>query len=46
MKPPKELYLTNDDEANSFIARDPLALLIGLVLHRGLLGNGAKVADN
>lgn len=34
MKPPKELFLTNDDEANAFIADDPLALLVGLVLHQ------------
>lgn len=34
MKPPDELYLTNDDEANAFIAREPLALLVGLVLHQ------------
>lgn len=34
MKTPKELYLTNEPEANAFVASDPLALLIGLVLHQ------------
>ena len=34
MEQPAELYLTNDEQANAFIADDPLALLIGLVLHQ------------
>ncbi len=34
MAEPKELFLTNDSEANALIATDPLALLIGLVLHQ------------
>lgn len=34
MDRPAELYLTNEPEANAFIADDPLALLIGLVLHQ------------
>lgn len=34
MDQPAELYLTNEPEANAFIADDPLALLIGLVLHQ------------
>lgn len=34
MKNPNELYLTNDADANVFIARDSLGLLIGLVLHQ------------
>lgn len=34
MKQPDQLYLTNDPEANAFIAADPLGLLIGLVLHQ------------
>ena len=34
MSMPEELFLTNDAEANAFIAADPLALLIGLVLHQ------------
>lgn len=34
MKPPSELHLTNDPEANAFIAGDPLGLLVGLVLHQ------------
>jgi uncharacterized HhH-GPD family protein len=34
MDQPAELYLTNDDAANAFIAEDPLALLVGLVLHQ------------
>jgi len=31
---PKELHLTNEAEANVYIAQDSLALLIGLVLHQ------------
>jgi uncharacterized HhH-GPD family protein len=34
MKQPTELHLTNEPEANAFIAGDPLGLLIGLVLHQ------------
>lgn len=34
MNQPAELHLTNEPEANAFIASDPLALLIGLVLHQ------------
>jgi uncharacterized HhH-GPD family protein len=34
MNNPAELHLTNDQEANKYIAADPLALLIGLVLHQ------------
>ncbi len=34
MDRPAELYLTNEPEANAFIAEDPLGLLIGLVLHQ------------
>lgn len=34
MPAPKQLYLTNDPEANEYIARDPLAFLIGMVLHQ------------
>ena len=34
MNQPAELYLTNDPEANALIAGDPLALLVGLVLHQ------------
>ena len=34
MPMPEELFLTNDAEANAFIAAEPLALLIGLVLHQ------------
>ena len=34
MTQPAELYLTNDPEANALIADDPLALLVGLVLHQ------------
>ncbi|MEA2002753.1 MAG: HhH-GPD-type base excision DNA repair protein [Actinomycetota bacterium] len=34
MKHPKELHLTNEPEANTYIAEDSLALLIGLVLHQ------------
>ena len=29
-----ELFLTNDPEANTFLAEEPLALLVGLVLHQ------------
>src|SRR3954447_10418287 len=29
---PKQLHFTDDDEANAFIAKDPLALLVGFVL--------------
>ena len=31
---PTELFLTNDPEANALIAGEPLAFLIGLVLHQ------------
>lgn len=34
MSMPEELFLTNDAEANAFLATDPLALLVGLVLHQ------------
>lgn len=34
MDTPQELFLTNDPEANAFIATEPLAFLIGLVLHQ------------
>lgn len=34
MKAPAELCLTNEPEANALLADDPLALLIGLVLHQ------------
>lgn len=34
MKPPAQLHLSNDDAANRFIAADPLAFLIGIVLHQ------------
>lgn len=34
MPKPKELHLTNEPEANRFLAEEPLALLIGLVLHQ------------
>ncbi len=34
MTKPNELFLTNDPEANTFLAEEPLALLIGLVLHQ------------
>lgn len=34
MEHPEELCLTNEPEANQYIAREPLALLIGLVLHQ------------
>lgn len=34
MKPPTELCLTTEPEANAFLANDPLGLLIGLVLHQ------------
>ncbi len=34
MATPKALHLTNEPEANSFIATDPLGLLVGLVLHQ------------
>jgi uncharacterized HhH-GPD family protein len=34
MKQPTELHLTNEPEANAFIATDPLGLLVGLVLHQ------------
>ena len=34
MNQPVELYLTNDPEANALNAEDPLALLVGLVLHQ------------
>jgi uncharacterized HhH-GPD family protein len=34
MKNPTELYLTNEPEANVYLAEDPLGLLIGLVLHQ------------
>lgn len=34
MENPTELHLTNEPEANRYIAEDPLALLIGLVLHQ------------
>ena len=34
MKQPEQLYLTNEPEANAFIAADQLGLLIGLVLHQ------------
>ncbi len=34
MPGPTELYLTNEPEANAFVAADPLGLLIGLVLHQ------------
>ncbi len=34
MPNPTELFLTNEPEANAFIAAEPLGLLIGLVLHQ------------
>ena len=34
MTQPTELYLTNEPEANAYLAADPLGLLIGLVLHQ------------
>jgi uncharacterized HhH-GPD family protein len=34
MSDPKKLFLTNEPEANAFLATDPLGLLIGLVLHQ------------
>jgi uncharacterized HhH-GPD family protein len=34
MQQPTELHLTNEPEANAFLAADPLGLLIGLVLHQ------------
>lgn len=34
MEYPEDLFLTNEAEANRYIAREPLALLIGLVLHQ------------
>jgi uncharacterized HhH-GPD family protein len=34
MKQPDQLYLTNEPDANEFIAEDPLGLLVGLVLHQ------------
>ncbi len=34
MSQPKELFLTNEPDANAFIAHDPLGLLVGLVLHQ------------
>ncbi len=34
MEQPSQLYLTNEPDANEFIAADPLGLLIGLVLHQ------------
>ncbi len=37
MENPKELPFTNEVEANTYIAADSLALLIGLVLHQQIL---------
>ncbi len=34
MQTPEHLYLTNDPKANEYIASNPLAFLIGLVLHQ------------
>lgn len=34
MRKPQELFLTNEGEANRLIAQEPLAFLIGLVLHQ------------
>jgi len=34
MPMPEEVFFTNDPEANAFLAADPLALLVGLVLHQ------------
>jgi uncharacterized HhH-GPD family protein len=34
MEKPKEIFLTNDPEANAYLAEEPLALLVGLVLHQ------------
>jgi len=34
MNTPEQLFLTNDPDANTFIATEPLAFLIGLVLHQ------------
>ena len=34
MANPNQLFLTNEPEANTFIAAEPLGLLIGLVLHQ------------
>ncbi len=34
MPTPNELFLTNEDDANQFLAAEPLGLLIGLVLHQ------------
>jgi len=34
MDAPTQLNLTNESEANTFLAEDPLGLLIGLVLHQ------------
>ena len=34
METPSQLFLTNEPEANAFIADDPLGLLVGLVLHQ------------
>ena len=34
MTQPTELYLTNEPDANTYLAGDPLGLLIGLVLHQ------------
>ncbi|MDJ0954117.1 MAG: HhH-GPD-type base excision DNA repair protein [Acidimicrobiia bacterium] len=34
MPTPKELFLTNNADANRFLAAEPLGLLIGLVLHQ------------
>lgn len=34
MQRPKELHLTNEPKANALIAEDPVAFLVGLVLHQ------------
>lgn len=34
MDTPHELFLTNDPQANALVAEEPLAFLIGLVLHQ------------
>jgi len=43
MQEPTELFLSNDPDANALIAADPLALLIGLVLHQQIATEKAFV---
>jgi hypothetical protein len=44
MTRPTHFYFTGDDEADGFLAEEPLALLVGFVLDRPLLSERLRLA--